>query len=255
MIECGSLELTQARVQARHGQRVGEAVWQRLEMTREFGALLEVARASPLQPWLQGVSVTSGSNQIEASLRSHWRTTVAEVAAWMPTAWQSALNWCAVLPDLPVLQHLAQGGEALPWMQDDPDLRALCAAPAAQHGAALAAGRFAPLAGAWATPQALPRAWRTEWERRLPQPPAGADDSLQQLAATVLAHAAAFAAAPPGPGGLLRRSLQTRLTQLLRRAALEPAVAFIHVALCALDLERLRGELLGRALFAPGRVG
>lgn len=255
MIECGSLELTHARVQARHGQRAGEAVWQRLEMTRDFGALLEVARASPLQPWLEGMSAASGAKQIEASLRSHWRKTVAEVAAWMPTAWQSALNWCAVLPDLPVLQHLAQGGEALPWMQDDPDFRALCDAPPAERGAVLAAGRFAALASAWAAPQGLPAAWRAEWERRLPRPAAGADDSLQQLAATVLAHGAAFAAAPPGPGGLLRRSLQARLTLLLRRAALEPAVAFVHVALCALDLERLRGELLGRALFAPGRGG
>jgi hypothetical protein len=41
---------------------------------------------------------------------------------------------------------------------------------------------------------------------------------------------------------------------LLRRATLEPAAAFIHVALCALDLERLRGELLSRLLFAQRQV-
>jgi hypothetical protein len=31
-------------------------------------------------------------------------------------------------------------------------------------------------------------------------------------------------------------------------------VAFIHVALCAIDLERLRGELLRRALFPTARA-
>ena len=42
----------------------------------------------------------------------------------------------------------------------------------------------------------------------------------------------------------LRQSLRARLSLLWRRATLEPALAFIHVALCAIDLERLRGELL-----------
>jgi hypothetical protein len=37
---------------------------------------------------------------------------------------------------------------------------------------------------------------------------------------------------------------------LLRRAALHPAAAFIHLALCALDLERLRAELVRRIVFA-----
>jgi hypothetical protein len=44
------------------------------------------------------------------------------------------------------------------------------------------------------------------------------------------------------------------LSLLLRRATLEPAAAFIHVAISALDLERLRGELLSRALFPRARV-
>ena len=47
----------------------------------------------------------------------------------------------------------------------------------------------------------------------------------------------------------LDRTLQARLAPWLRRAAAEPAAAFVHLALCALDLERLRGELLRRALF------
>lgn len=254
MIDCDSLEYAQARLQSRHGQRAGEADWQRLETAREFTALLDAARNSPLRPWLVGITVPSNSRQIEAVLRAHWRASVNEVAGWMPAAWQAAVRWCAVWPDLPALQHLARGGEAATWMQDDPELRTLCAVPAAERMAALGAGALAPLATAWPAPAAMASAWRAEWQRRLPQPLGDAGDSLNQAVATLLKHGAEFAAAPPGPGGLLRRSLQARLSLLLRRAALEPAAAFIHMALCALDLERLRGELLGRALFTHPRL-
>lgn len=254
MIECGSLEFAQARLQARHGQRPSEVAWQRLETAREFGLLLGVARASPLRPWVVGITANATSNEIETVLRAHWRALVAEVAAWMAPEWQPALDWCAVLPELPALQHLARGGEPVAWMRDDPDLRTLCEVPANERHKALAASSLGTLASAWSTPAALAHAWQAEWERRLPQPLSNADDSLRLVVAAITSHGAAFAAAPPGPGGQLRRSLEARLALLLRRATLQPAAAFIHIALCALDLERLRGELLGRALFPNARV-
>ncbi len=254
MIECGSLEFAQARVQSRHGQRAGDVAWQRLETAREFGLLLDAARASPLRPWVAGITAQASSNEIEAVLRVHWRALVAEVAGWMPPPWRPALDWCAVQPQLAALQHLARGGEPVAWMHDDPDLRALCAVPLGDRRKTLAAGRLGALAGAWSSPAAIAQAWQAEWERRLPQPLGKSDESLRQLVAALESHSAAFAAAPPGPGGLLRQSLQARLSRLLHRATLEPATAFIHVALCALDLERLRGELLRRALFPNARV-
>lgn len=257
MIDCGSLEFAQARLQARHGQRAREADWQRLEVTREFGALLDAARQSPLQPWLVGLTRHSTSHQIEALLRGQWQALVAEVAAWMPARWQAALAWCAVLPDLPLLQHLARGGEARPWMDDDAALRALAQAAPAQRADVLARSRYAPLAAAWKAPDRLGAAWFDEWQRRLPRPglrPGDADDSLHRLVQTLRAHADGFVAAPPAQAWLLRRALQARLTVLLRRATLTPAAAFVHLALCALDLERLRAELLGRALFPHRRA-
>jgi hypothetical protein len=252
--EYGSLEFAQARLQARHGQRAGEATWQRLETAREFAALLDTARNSALRPWLVGITTASTSHQIETVLRAHWRKAVAEVAGWMPAAWQPAVLWCAVVPDLPVLQHLSRDGDPAAWMNDDPDYRALSAVPPAERRAAVAVDRFGALAGAWAAPASLARAWRAEWDRRLPQPVGRNEGSLGQVVAALSAHGAAFAAAPAGQGWLLRRSLQARLSLLMRRATLEPAAAFIHVALCALDLERLRGELLVRALFPRGQV-
>lgn len=247
MIDVGSLDYAQARLQCRHGQRAGDGAWQRLEVAREFNALLNAARHTPLQPWLVGITLHSSAHQIEAVLRGHWQATVTEVAGWMPLPWQSAILWCAVLPDLAVLQHLLRGGEPAAWMQGDADWATVCKLPVNERAGALAEGRFAVLASAGAAP--LLPAWWAEWLRRLPHPLGGADDALRQLVATLQAHGAAFAAAPPGPGGLLRRALRARLSLLLRRATLEPALAFIHLALCALDLERLRGELLARALF------
>ena len=36
MIECGSLEYAQARIGARHGERLREADWHRIEVLREL---------------------------------------------------------------------------------------------------------------------------------------------------------------------------------------------------------------------------
>lgn len=254
MIECGSLEYAQARLQSRHGQRASEATWQQLETARELPALLEAARGSALRRWVAGLTAGASSAQIESVLRAQWRAAVAEVTGWMPGAWQSALAWCALLPELPWLQHLARGGEPQPWMHDDAAWRTLCAAPPSARAAALAGGPWGALAKAWPRPANLAQTWRDEWSRRLPEPLGDADDSLRQLLAAWQRHAAAFAAAPPGPGGLLRRDLQARLALLLRSATLQPAAAFIHLALCALELERLRGELLRRRLFPHAKV-
>ena len=251
MIDCGSLDYAQARLQARHGQRVDEAGWRRIETMREFAPLLELARGTALRPWLVGIAADSTAHAIEATCAATGARSSTRSSAWMPRPWQPALAWCAVLPDLAPLQHLARGGEPAAWMNDDGDLaRAVRGAAAGSALAVLGAGPLAALAPAWAAPQASGGAGSAEWQRRLPQP-------LARVRATRWASscrrwaiiAAPLSQAAPGQGWLLRAALRARLSLLLRRAALEPAAAFIHLALCALDLERLRGELLRRALF------
>ncbi|MGZ8260334.1 MAG: hypothetical protein ACXWUL_07280 [Caldimonas sp.] len=250
MIDCGSLEYAQARIGARHGSRLREADWQRIEVLRDLGPLLDLVRASSLGTWLAGIDAGSDAHRIEAALRQRWRDVVAEVAGWMPLGWRPALLWWATLPDLAPLQHLARGEPPAAWLRDDEDWRDLCAAPPATRAARLAEGPLAPLAAAWPTPQALADAWQAEWRRRWPDRPSPADDMLEPLARAWRTHGDRFAAATASEGWLLRGSLRAQLGQLLRRAALQPAVAFVHLALCALDLERLRGELLRRVVFA-----
>lgn len=252
MIDCGSFEYAHARLCARHGERLDEAAWRRIAALREIAPLLDVGRASGLRRWLVGIGVDSTAHQAEAILRGHWRALVGEVAAWMPAAWQAPIAWCAVLPDLALLQHLARGGEAAPWMHDDALWRELVVTPPHARAALLSAGPYAALALAWPTSQTIVQAWHDEWQRRLPPAPSdsvGPGDTLAQLVRLLFEHSKAFAEAPGAQGWSQRSALRAQLSILLRRAVLEPAAAFIHIALCALDIERLRAELLRRFLF------
>ncbi|HSM21377.1 MAG TPA: hypothetical protein VK876_04110, partial [Rubrivivax sp.] len=170
-------------------------------------------------------------------------------------AWTASIEWCAVLADLPALQHLARGGAAWPWMADDPRLRAMTAAGDAgdsrKAGLPDAQALRVLLDVARAGPQDLLLLWRAEWRSRLPAAAAsqGIDNHLLPLLAQ---HARAFAAPQAADGWALRRHLQSRLVLLLRRMLVEPVTAFVYLALSALECERLRGELVRRATFPRG---
>ncbi len=250
MIPCGSLPFATARLAARHGQRPDAAAWQRIEGLRDFGAALEEARRGALQAWLLGLTPESTPAEVETALRAQARATVDEAAAWVGPAWCAAVRWCAVLPDLPPLQHLLRGGTPPAWMHDDPRWQALAAAEAGTQATLLAAGDWAPLAAT--APDALPLAWCTHWRRLWPRRAFADDEALERLARLLRDEAAAFASAGPGSGRARRDALRERLRPWLRGAMLEPAGVFAQLALTALDLERLRGELLRRAWFPYG---
>jgi hypothetical protein len=220
----GSLPYALARLGARHGQRPDEAAWRRIESLRGYAPALEEARRTTLRGWLVGITADSGAAQVEATLRGHARSVVHEVADWMDPAWRAAIEWCALLPDLAALQHVARGGVAP---------AGLAAAP---EGLALD------------PPDTLGEAWFAEWQRRLPRrlDVEGEDDALPAFAALLRQQLA---------NGLAQRAaLRARLILLLRRAGLQPAAVFIHLALSALDWERLRAELLRRAWFPRWKV-
>ena len=245
----GSLEYAQARLSARFGARPDELAWRRIEHLRDLSALIDAARTSAFGRWITGIGPTSPPHDIERALRARFREQVAEVASWMPEPWQPAVAWCASLADLPAVSHLARGGAALPWMRDDPVTRDLTEREAAGFGAAPVGGALAPLSAAWAEPERLDRLWRAEWRRRRPRGDAEDMALTDALAATLAAHRAAMRDPALRDGTPLRRALQAKLTLLFRRAMLDPAAAFVFLAQIALDLERLRGELLRRAAF------
>lgn len=243
MISAGSVDYAHARLWARNGRRPSEADWHRLEVVREFGALVDVARALPaFRDWIAGIAPGAGAHEIEAKLRERWRAMVADVAGWMPDAWRPPVAWCAVLFDLPIAQYLANGGPVLAWMHRDPALREAA-------GDAPQVGALAPLAATWRARGNLAAAWRDEWRRRVPRDALADPALLADLERAFALHFRCFGAASIRDGWPLRRALQARLTALFRRAMLDPVAVFVFVALCALDLERLRGELLRRAAF------
>lgn len=241
----GSLEFAHARMSARYGARPDDLAWRRIEPLRELAPMLDAARATALRPWMTGIGPTTAPHAIEANLRRRWREIVAEVASWMPEAWQPAIRWCAAVPDLAAVAHLARGRAPQRWMHDDPVLRDLA-------GSADAVGtveRTGPLAPLMADPDGVARAWHAEWRRRLPSVERGDPSLLDAIARAVAAHVAAMREPALVDGTPLLRSLEARLVLLFRRATLDPAAAFAFLGLAALDGERLRGELLRRASF------
>ena len=249
MIEAGSLEYAHARLGARFGERPDELAWRRIEMIRDVGAMLDAARATPLGAWLGEIGPDADAHAIELALRAHLRERVTTIATWMPSAWRASIEWCALLLDLPVLQHLARGGAPPQWLRDDPLDAALREQGAAQGNAARGdAGPASLLSAGKADPDRIASLWRAEWVRRLPVRITEAA-LLGDLVRLLTAHAAAFREPLQIEGWALRRALHARLTQMFRRATLEPEAAFIFLALSALDCERLRGEILRRVVF------
>ncbi|MDE2360040.1 MAG: hypothetical protein KGL70_11725 [Betaproteobacteria bacterium] len=234
MIEAGSLEYAHARLSARFGERTDEATWRRIETTRGLVPMLDAARASPLAAWVAGIAPGAGPHAVERAMRAHLHERVAAIAAWMPPTWRASVEWCSVLVDLPLLQCLSRGGTSPRWLDDgSPERRrALAAFPAVRV----------------ADPDRLGSAWREEWQRRLP----GGHERfalLCEFVRLVGLHLATFADPQLIDGWAERRRLQSRLVRLFRRATLDPAAAFIFLALSALDFERLRGEILRRVVF------
>lgn len=242
MRRSGDLEYACARISARFGERPNEAAWRAIAVVRGFAAFLDAARSPPFRHWISGITADAGPHAVEAALVGHWRALVDELRGWMPERWHDAISWAGALVDLPVAQYLARGGAALPWMQDDPVYREL------GRNAAASPSR-SPLAVAWTHPEGLFRAWGAEWSRRIPRIAWAEPAAIANCARLLLAHRAALADPSIGDGALLRRALVSRLTALYRQATLDPAAAFIFLALSALDMERLRGELLRRAIF------
>ncbi|HSQ82164.1 MAG TPA: hypothetical protein VLU54_13705 [Casimicrobiaceae bacterium] len=236
MIEAGSLEYAHARLSARFGNRPDEAAWRRIETIRDIGAMLDAARASPLAAWLARIGRDADVHAVERAMRAHLRERVAAIAAWMPPQWRASVEWCGVVSDLPLLQHLARGGAAPAWLDDTDPLRREAIE------ALLATGNV--------DPGRLGSSWRDEWERRLPKGKGGSA-LLVEFVRLIDGHVDAWNDPRLVDGWAQRRRLHAGLTRLFRRATLDPAVAFIFLGLSALDFERLRGEILRRVAF-PG---
>lgn len=266
MIAGFPIEYAHARASARLAQRPEERLWTQLRSTRSVGAALDAVRGSAAAAYVSGVTWPAPLADLELAFRQQWRTRVDEVARWAPDPWRAAVDWCAHLIDLPALVHLVGDELPAPWMAADPALAAYAHEERGERLAALAAGPLAPLAlavetaepplhridaAAWqrARPHAALRAWEREWRARWPACDEDARASLERLVAVVRAHLIRFGALAVDDAPVARQKLAADVAALLRRSAAQPAALFAYLALVALDLERLRGEIVARAAF------
>ncbi len=247
MIHPHHLAYAQARVQARFAKRLGEPEWQRLGAVQRFGPYLRELRATGLGDWVAGIAEGGDPHEIEQALRRGFRLTLDEVVGWTPEPWRPAIAWVGWLPLLPLLRPLVLGETASPWALRDPELRPWLDGEGRLRPAALVAAGGADLFPEGSS-TGLGGRWRACWERRWPAVSREGRLGLERLWDLL---ATRWSELPPGAEDprVALRLLGVRLEQRFHRLILQPAMPFAYLALVALDLRRLRGELLGRALF------
>lgn len=239
----------QARLQARHGLRPDERLWRRLESIGDLTHYLQLARTSVLRPWVAGLSAEPGPHDIELALRQHYRRSVDEVAYWMPPGWGEAVDWVKRLPDLPALQYLLSGAVAPEWLHGDPALRPYAEDSNDARVLALQSSDCSVLLGGWNRGEPLMAAWLEHWRSLWPRAPRLAV-GLERLVSILQRHLGALSLYTSGASAPLMDALHRDLNTAFRRYSFQPAAAFAHLGLVALDAQKLRAQLLQRALFA-----
>ena len=239
----------QARLQARHGQRADAQLWRRLHGTGDLASYLQMARQTVLRPWVIGIDTIQSSHDIEFSLRRQFRSYVDEIAHWLPADWRAAFQALKHLPALPALQHLLSAESVPAWMLGDPVLRHFSSETAKLRIEAIQASEYDYLVKAWQRGEALYDAWYDVWRRRWPGP-ARLNAAMERLGWLLLQHIRSQGTNTGTPTGQQREMLSGKLAAAFRNYSFQPAAALSHLALVALDLEQLRGDLLRRKLFS-----
>jgi hypothetical protein len=239
----------QARLQARHGMRPDERAWRRLESVGDLGAYLQVARNTALRPWVVGLHADHGAHDIELALRQQYRRTIDEVAHWMPAGWREPVSWVRRLPDLPALQYLLTGASMPGWMRDDPELRTFASDTPAARVQALQTSDCAPLLKGWQRGEPLYASWLEHWRALWPDA-SRLVVGVEALANLLRRHIGALSLYSAAASAPLLETLSRELNRAFRRYSFQPAAAFAHIGLVALEVQKLRAQLLQRALFA-----
>lgn len=262
-----AFEYGYARASARLAARPDERLWRQLRSARSLLAAIDAVRATPAAAYVAGVPGRGGIDEVELGFRQHLRGRIREAAAWAPPSWRPALLWTETLIDLPALQQLLADEAPPAWLRNDPHLAPLVAPDRLGRRARIAQSALAPLAAVDTAPARRARtaaarraadplhpllhAWQKQWQSRWPRCSGEQREALRALQRLVRSHVAAFAALPLEATAPSRERLVERLRRFLRQAAAQPAALFAYLLLVALDVERLRGEFVLRAVGGP----
>jgi len=227
MIEGGNLDYASARVRARHGARLTERDWERVEAIGGLAECLDALRTTSLARWAAPLDSTDDSHGLERALRAQWRRYVDEVASWHPIANQPWLVWLAWLPSLSLIAQFARPEPAPAWLLADPLLGPLAAGEPLERSTAMERTALAPLVPGVRAAQPLLVLWQAQWRRLAPR--------REPMAREVDTSGT--------------RESAGELARLYRACAGTIVASACHLLMLALDLERLRGILVIRCLF------
>jgi hypothetical protein len=240
---------TQVRLQARHGMRPDEHIWQIVESKKELENYLQAASKTPLKNWVAGLQAKDSHHVIETALMKRYREYVADVASWVPPPWRDAVQWIVCLTYLPAFNYMLTGNTAYQWMLEDPHLKNFTAVNPELRLDNFSRSPYAPLLGPWQANQSLVKGWLAHWQSLWPEKKASQQAPNRELIAIVEAHIDLFKQLAPTVTWRQRQRLVAKLTLMFRKYAFEPVAVFIHLLLVALDVERLRGSIARRHLF------
>ena len=238
----------QARIQSRYGSRAKTDVWLKLHTIDDPGSYLQVARQTPLRPWVLGINSTHNSHSVELALRQKYRAHIDEVARWMPGAWQNPIRWIKRLADLPVLQYLAEGSEPINWMKSDPAIDGLTANDPALRLQAMRDSGCTSLVEAWQQDDLLIAGWLKHWNNICPDNKAF-KQGLYQM--ELLLHSQNQLSARQADTRLSVEysDIEIRLRRIFRHYSFQPAAVCAYLASIAIDVQRIRSDLMQRMLF------
>ena len=239
----------QVRLQARHGARPDENVWRHLQGTSDFANYLQLARHTPLRHWVTTLDPGQGSDDIEGELRRLFRRHVDEVAGWVPPAWRPAVLWVRRLPDLPALQYLLGDAPVPAWLQNDEELHEMGCLPAESRREILEQSDCNIFLTAFQAEESFPDAWMSHWRTLWPRT-ARQDPGLEKLGKLLHQYLRVMQADACDSVQTRCETLHVQLVGVFRRYSFQPAAVFSYLGLTALELARLRGDLLVRQLFA-----
>lgn len=250
MSETPRFAYSQARLQSRHGDRLDAAGWRRLAGVGDLLQLLQTARAGALRPWVLTFTEHTDMHGMELELRRRYREYVLSVTSWQPAAWRDAVRWTRRLPDLAAIRHLLSGETVWPWMRKDEALLPFVAEQKQARIEALRASECAPLVQAWQADETLLDGWLAHWRELWPDRARRLCAPLERLSTLLRQHVDVVALAPSGreADGETER-LHHYLEVGFRRYTRQPATAFFHLGLIAVDMAILRGELARHRLF------
>ena len=242
----------QSRLQARHGERLHEADWRNLDAAQTIERYIEQTRLTPLRRFTDCIHGAMNSHAIEHGLRSVWRDYVMEISVWLSPAWQPAVLWTACFPDLPAIDALLKGAQPH-WASEDPNLAIFTGVASRPTGRSKNSAKIA-LASTNGDEKNLAAQWYAHWRLLWPRCANADSRSMHKLAHIIVKHFEqldrALSSESSNP---YRRELSRKLAQLFRQNSASPTAVFSHLALVALDLERLRGSLARRSLFHGAR--